>query len=77
MENNMPLQDDYKTEKILSKESENIAEAITGHIQEQGYAWGFCLFLVDYATGTIQYISDVEHDDAVGMIKMWVNRESQ
>lgn len=65
--------------KELKQDSDAIAEAITEHLKasdKEEYT-GFCLFMVDMRTGTVQYVSDLPHTDAVGMLAHWVNANKQ
>ncbi len=74
----MPLEDGYKTERELKELSTNIAESITMVFEEMGKNrdYGFILFLVDFNTGTLQYISDMKQADAMVALRAHVARET-
>jgi hypothetical protein len=61
----MPLQDGYQAEKDLKELSDEIAKAITESFIELGInqTTGFALFLIDFSTGTLQYVSDSNKED--------------
>lgn len=75
----MPLEDGYKTEKELARDSEEIAKAITEYFKEFNVeeSRGFVLFLIDMPTGVLQYISDLKKEHTIPMIKFWIKREEQ
>lgn len=75
----MPLEDDYQTEKQLSIRANAMAEGLTEFLKEEGVedSQGFILFLVDFATGTVQYISDMARESANKAVSEWLKRHIQ
>ena len=63
----------------LADNAREIALAITEFFKDTGYLKrrGFALFIADYDTGTITYASDINHEDAIGMMKAWITREQK
>jgi len=72
----MPLNDDYQVDKELTDFSKHVAEAITDSLIEidKNKTWGFIFFLVDYETGTLNYISDMDREAAISAIKGYIKR---
>jgi len=70
---------DDEINESLAIDTKEIAEAITGYLIEMGTLQrrGFALFLAEYGSGHISYISNINHDDAIGMIAAWIDREKQ
>lgn len=75
----MPLDDDYQIERTLKQLSNEIAPAITDAFNELGIneTTGFILFIVDFNTGILQYVSDMGRDDVAVALKAHLAREMQ
>lgn len=75
----MPLQDDYQTEKLLKEIANEVAHGINDAFEELhiNQTSGFVLFLLDYNTGVIQYISDMDKEDADLMMTAHIKRNQQ
>lgn len=73
----MPLEDGYRTEKELHDESLIMLQSLEEYLRVQGKNWGLVLFTVDYNTGTVNYCANTDHNDTIGMLKFWVNRNQQ
>lgn len=73
----MPLNDDYKSEKLLHELSTNMAEAITDALQAvEPQRYEFALFLFDTKEGLMQHITTVDMGDLLKAISMWHRRET-
>ena len=72
----MPLNDNYESEHKLKELANQLAPALDTILdEEEVQRYGFTLFLYDYKEGLMQYVSSVNREDAIRVLRQWLARQ--